>query len=209
MSITNYSELQTAVKNWLNRADLDNRIPEFIALAEHRINRQLYTKGNEGRATTSMVPGQQYYSLPDDFLQARNVQMSTASGVKALDYRTPAQMDWEYPSDASAEPMVFTIIGDEIQLKPVPGGTNTFELAYFKKLDPLSVSNTTNWLTANAPDLLLYGALLEAEPFLFNDQRVAVWNGLFDRAIGDINYQEQNGRYSGSQLNMRPDIYYP
>ena len=39
MAITTFSELKTAVANWLDRSDLTDRIPEFIALAEARHRR--------------------------------------------------------------------------------------------------------------------------------------------------------------------------
>ena len=202
MAISTYSELQTAIENWLDRSDISDRIPEFITLAEARIRRKLRVRGIEDRATTPLVSGQQYYSLPTDFLEARNVQISTTPIVH-LKYRTPQQMDYEYPYDTTGTPEVFTIIGDEIQVKPVPGVTANLEIAYFAKLDPLSGSNTTNWLTANAPDLLLYGSLIEAESFLVNDPRVPMWKSLYDEAMAEWNIESKHGRYSGSHMEMR------
>ena len=38
MAITTYAELQTAIGDWLNRADLDQKIPDFIRLAESTLN---------------------------------------------------------------------------------------------------------------------------------------------------------------------------
>ena len=54
MAISNYTELKTAVANWLDRDDLTDRIPEFIALAESRFNRLLRSKGG----------GNQFYHNP-------------------------------------------------------------------------------------------------------------------------------------------------
>lgn len=201
MAISTYSELKTAVENWLDRTDLTSRIPEFITLAEARIGRRLRSRGVEDRSTTAMVSGQEYYSLPTDFLEARNVQINT-NPVNVLKYRSPQQMDREYPSTSTGVPKVFTIIGEEIQLKPIPNSTDTLEIAYFKRLAALSDSNTTNWLTTNAPDLLLYGSLIEAEAYLVDDPRIAIWKAAFDESITEWNYQDDKGRHSGSVLQI-------
>jgi hypothetical protein len=202
MSLSTYAELQTAVASWLDRSDLTTNIPDFITLAEARIARRLRVRGVEERSTTPLVSGQQYYALPSDFLQARNVQINT-NPLNVLTYRTPEELDKEYPSDTSGTPAAFTIIGEEIQLKPIPSSGDTMEIAYFKRLPALSDSNTTNWLTANAPDLLLYGSLIEAEAFLVNDPRIELWRGAFNEAIDAWDAQEYKGRYSGSHLEIR------
>ena len=80
MAISTYSELKTAVSNWLNRSDLDLRIPEFIDLAEAGFNRMLRTRDQMTRSTTTAST--QYVTLPDDFLQARNVNITSTSTPK-------------------------------------------------------------------------------------------------------------------------------
>lgn len=65
---------------------------------------------------------------------------------------------------------------------PTPGEDYPIEIAYYQLAQLLDDSNQTNWLTENAPDLLLYAALLEATPFLKNDERIATWQNMYDRA---------------------------
>lgn len=204
MAIDSYSSLKTAIANWLDRTDLTDRIPEFIALAEARIGRTLRTRGVEERSYTLMVAGQQYYSLPNDFAECRNVQINT-NPVNHLKYRTPQQIDNDYPYNTTGKPRVYTIIGLEIELKPIPNSTDQLEIAYFQRLSALSDSNTTNWLTNNAPDLLLYGALIEAETYLINDPRLAIWKGAFDIAMTEWNTSDDKARHSGSALETRID----
>ena len=206
MSISTYSELQTAVANWLNRDTLTSRIPEFITLAEARIARKLRVTGMEARDTSiTTVAGTEYYTLPSDYLEMRNIQLNT-NPRQRLKYRTPEQLDTEYPTTTTGVPTIYTIIGTELQLRPIPAAANTLEIAYYKKLAALSSSNTTNWFTANAPDLLLYGALIEAEPFLYNDARIAIWKGLFDQSIAEWNLQADRARHSGSALVIRQEV---
>jgi len=202
MSITSYSELQTAVSNWLDRSDLTAIIPDFITLAETRIGRKLRVRAVEGRATTPMVAGQEYYSVPTDFLECRNIQINT-NPVNVLEYLTPEQMDKEYPSSATGVPAAFTVIGTEFQLKPIPNSTDNLEIDYYKKLSALSNSNTSNWLITHAPDLLLYGSLIEAEAYLVNDPRIPIWKAGFEQAMAEFNQQDQRGRHSGSHLSIK------
>jgi hypothetical protein len=202
MSITNYSELKTAVENWLDRSDLTDRIPEFIELAEYRIRRLLKSRGIEGRAYTPLVSGQEYYQLPSDYVSCRNIQINS-NPITKLEYRTPEQIDSEYPTSYTGTPAVFTIIGEEIQIKPIPNMTNNLEISYYKEVTALSDSNTTNWTITNAPELLLFGALIEAEAYLINDPRIPIWKSSFDEAMSFLNGRENQGRYSGSNLQIR------
>jgi hypothetical protein len=200
MAIDSYSTLQTAVDNWLDRGDLSARVPEFISLAEARIARKLRVRAVEERSTTPLVAAQEYYSLPTDFLRARSVKINS-NPVRVLQYKTPTQLSEVFPNSTVGDSCYYTIIGEEIQLKPSPNSTDTLEVAYFKKLPALSDSNTTNWLTANAPDLLLFGSLMEAEAYLVNDPRIGTWKGAFDTSMDEWNKQEERARFSGHALS--------
>lgn len=201
MAINNYSTLQTAVANWLDRSDLTSRIPEFITLAESRIARKLRVRAMETRSTANTVAGTQYYNLPTNFLEARNVQLNT-NPITTLVYRTPEQLDEEYPYTTAGQPCAFTIIGTQMQLRPVPNGVYQIEYTYFKRFTALATT-PTNWLTSNAPDLLLYGALIEAESYLVNDPRIAIWKAQYEQAIDEWNMSSAKGRHSGSHLEIR------
>ena len=203
MAISTYAELKAAITNWVDRDDLaDARLSEFIVLAEARIARKLRVRGVEERSTTPMISGQEYYSLPTDFLEARNVQINS-NPVNVLTYLTPEQLDVKYPSTTVGTPKNFTIIGEEIQLKPIPSSTTNLEIAYFQRLAALTDSNTTNWLTSNAPDLLLYGSLIEAELYLVNEEKASSWAKVFDVAMSEWTVQDGKGRHSGSALTMQ------
>ena len=210
MAISTYAELKTAISNWTDRTDLnDTRLSEFIALAEARIARRLRVRGVETRDTSiTLVAGTAYYTLPSDFVEARNIQVNS-DPVRVLRYLTPQQMDKMYPYVTNGTPAHYTIIGTEIQIKPTPNSGDTLEIAYFKKLSALSNSNTTNWLTTNAPDLLLYASLIEAELYLVNEEKASSWAKVFDVAMQEWNSQEDKGRHSGSSLASQTDTGTP
>ena len=201
MAISNYGELKTAVANWMDRDDLTARIPEFIALAEARFNRVLRIRAMESKQTASTVAGQQNLALPTNYIQMRNVQMNT-SPVTPMQYVTPEIFDRLYGGSATGTPKFYSIIANELQLGPTPDTVQTIEMLFYKKFDPLSADGDTNWVLTNAPDVYLYGALLEAEPFIMNDSRVQLWATAFQTAIVDIQEQDNKDRHSGSALRV-------
>jgi len=201
MSIANYSELNTAVANWLDRDDLTDRIPEFIALCEARFNRLLRIRAMEYKQTASTVSGQRNLALPTGFIQMRNLQIN-ASPIVPMQYVTPEIYDRLYGSTLTGTPQMYTIIADEIQLGPIPGSVLTIEMLFYKKFDALTAAATTNWMITNAPDVYLYGCLLEAEPFIMNDPRVQLWATAFKQAIADMQEQDNKDRHSGSALRV-------
>mgnify|MGYP003136349999 CR=1 FL=1 len=208
MAISTYSELKTAVANWINRDDLTDRIPEFIALAEARFNRMLRVSAMEGLYTADTVKAQRNYNLPPRYLQMRSLRLNRDPLV-VLTYLTPEMMDRVWAGSAVGIPKAYTIKANDIFLGPAPSSVYEMEMDYFRKFDALSTSNATNWVMINAPDVYLYGSLLEAEPFIMNDKRMALWAASFYKAIDDIQLQNDKDRYSGSEMRVMNTSGYP
>lgn len=198
MSITNYGELKTAVGNWLNRSDLTSFIPDFIAIGEHYINRDLRVRAMLARVTATTTANSAYLDLPTDFIEARNVQLNVTDKYP-LSYMTPEVMDSKY-SSSTGEPKFYTILGDEIQFAPIPDSAYTVEIAYFKQFTAQSSDGDSNWLHTNAKDLLLYSALIAAEPYLKNDARLGLWQTMYKSGIEQLNRMDKKARVSGSSL---------
>ena len=209
MALGTFTELKDSIADWLDRSDLTDRIPDFITLAEARINRDLRIRPMEVRSSMVTTSGQRYFNLPGGYLQMRNIQMNT-NPITPLEYITPEMLDRLYGSSTTGKPRAYTLIGDEIQLAPIPDSDYTVEMAFYEKFTPLgdgaSGTTTSNWLTLNAPDVLLYGALLEAEPFIKNDERVNLWINAYNSAITRIQDSNARDRHSGSAMRIR-NIY--
>jgi len=201
MAISNYTELKTAVANWLDRDDLADRIPEFIALAEARMNRVLRLRMMESKYTASTIASQRNYALPASYIQMRNFQLNT-SPITSLSYVSPEIYDRLWGGSQGGTPLFYTIIANELQLGPIPGSVITMEMLFYKKVSALSASNTTELMLTDNPDVYLYGALLEAEPFVMNDERIGVWAQGFEKAIVDLQEQDNKDRHSGSALRV-------
>ena len=75
-------------------------------------------------------------------------------------------------------------------------------MLYYKTFTALSDSATTNDMLTNNPNVYLYGTLLEAEPFIMNDQRIPVWLGAFAKAMAIIQNQDNKDRHSGSVMRV-------
>jgi hypothetical protein len=197
LSLSTYSGLQTAIINALHRADLSAAVPDFITLAEDKLNKRLRLRAMENRATASV--SSEYTALPTGFLSLRNIQLNT-DPVRRLEYATPEWVDATYKGQ-SGIPRFYTMIGGEIQLAPPPDGTYTVEIDYYKKLD--LAADLTNWLLTNAPRCYYYGALMEAAAYLVNDKRVPMWEQLLESAIREVEVADQKDVYPTTGMQMR------
>jgi len=195
----NYTELKTAIGDFLNRRDLTSVIPTFIQLAEADLNRTVRHRSMLARATASLDT--HFTSLPSDFVEAKNIQLNTEP-VTSLRYVTMEQAD-VLRTQTSGQPAYYTLVGETLEVVPPPDTDYTVELVYYKKLPSLSDSNLSNWLLASHPDVYLYGALMQSAPYLKNDERVAMWGSLYRQFVSDLNVSSDKAEVSGASLRMR------
>ena len=204
--ISTYEQLQTAVKNWSKRADLDALIPDFIRLSELRVNRNLRIRKMETRQQTGTVAGQAYYGLPAYYMQMRSFKLNTTP-LTDLDYLTPERMDTVWAGSHQGQPKAYTIVGDEIRLGPTPDSIYTMEMLFWQKPVSLSDSAPTNFMLTANPDALLYGALIELCSYSENDKGVMKWTQLFNEAVNAVQIEDDRDRASGGALQVRADQY--
>ena len=200
MALSTYDELKTSIANWADRDDLTNFIPDFIALTEARFNRALRLRSMEQKQIAMTVGGQSNYALPVNYLQMREFRLNNNPTV-SLTYVSPEIFEaWNL---GSGVPKFYTIIANEIRIGPTPAGVYEMEMLFWRKFPNLSPTVASNWMLLNAPDVYLYGALLELEPFIQNDARIAVWGSGYSKAIEDIQLQDDKDRHSGSALTVQ------
>ena len=202
MALTTYAELKTSVGDWLNRTDLATAISDFVSLAESQIERQLRTRQMIVRATASI--GTEYSAVPADFLETKSLKLNT-NPVTALQFDTVDALDSLSNTTylSSGKPLRFTIVGGQIRVLPIPDAEYTAELVYYAKLAKLSNANTTNWLLTQAPDVYLYGSLLQAAPYLQDDARISVWSSLYQAGLDQLQIADDRGSTSGGALMAR------
>jgi len=215
MAIGTYAELQTAVANWLDRGDLTERIKEFIDLAEARMNRVLRLQLMVNIDTTTLggaaalVAGTRDYALPSGYLQMIDFALTT-DPITPLSYITPENMNRMWAGSQLGIPRAYTILSNNssgtptptVRLGPSPAGAYTYSMMFYKKIEALGTGNTTEAMLTDNPDIYLYGALMEAEPFLMNDARVQLWATAYQEAVANLQEQDNKDRHSGSAMRV-------
>ena len=199
MALDTFSGLKTTIADYLNRDDLTSIIPSFISIAEAKFNRKLRVRQMVKRATATLDTA--FFAFPSDFLQAKEFQLNT-NPITYLEFITEKQGDLLRQDSfiASGQPKYYTIVGTQLEVIATPDSSYTGELTYYGKIPALSDSNTSNWLLAYAPDLYLYGALVEATPYLKDDERLGTWSTLYSNSLGDIEVADQRASVSSTPI---------
>lgn len=171
MALANYTDLQQALADWLNRADLTQQIPDFIKLAEGTLNSVIRSTYMVATTTVSVGSNIQRATVPVDFLEALYLQVA-ASPNSTLEQVDPAQLIVLRRARlrTAGTPRFFSVMGRNFEFAPVPSAVTSIEVTYYQKIPPLA-TNATNWLLTNNPEIYLYASLVHAAPFLMDDQR--------------------------------------
>ena len=199
MALDTFAGLKATIADYLNRDDLTAIIPSFITIAEAKFNRKLRTRQMIKRANGQIETA--FFAYPSDWLQAKEFQLNTNPIVR-LQFVTEAYGD-ELKANryvSIGQPAYYTITGTQLEFIPAPDSTYSAELTYYAKIPALSDANTSNWLLAYAPDLYLYGALMEAAPYLKDDERLPVWSQMYINSLGDIEVADQRASVSSTPL---------
>lgn len=184
MSLDTYTGLKASVASFLNKTNLTASIPDFIALAEAVMSREITSIGQVDNYADVEI-GEEGWRLP---CSADEIASVTYSG-NPLTYLSPDRVG----EVVSTNPGFYTVDGQVLRLAPT--GTVTIRLT--KSFCPLSDSVACNWLLREHPDVYLYGALLQAAPFLRDDDRIPVWRSFFVSAIDSINQREIRRQIGG------------
>lgn len=199
MSLTNYTDLQASVANFLHRTDLTAIIPDFITLAEIRINGDLDARLQDVKTTLSATSGVDNVALPTDIINIRHLSVATASPIVTMEYQSPDTLVTKHPFGTVGIPRAYSVIGTSAYMAPIPDVNYTLTLIYKGRVPSLSAAGTT-WLMTNYPHVYLYGALCESAPYLKDDARIPVWEAKYTEAIDTVNSQDW---YSGSTMRVR------
>ena len=199
-TITNYATLQSAIADYLNRADLTSQIQTFIQFCEADLNTRL--RSREMIVNATATSDGQFVALPPDWLEAIN--MMIVGGQSPLRYITPDEADTIIKAQTYTSTRFYSMTTGVIELVPPAVDDITIDMVYYGKIPALSDANTTNWLLTKAPDVYLYGALTHAAPFLMDDQRMPVFSQIYLARVQSLQDESQKALHSGSPLISRP-----
>lgn len=196
-----YTDLQAAVGNFLKRSDLYADIPTFIAMAEAKMNRRLRVRQMVTNATATI--SNEFELAPPNFLAPISLKLSdsTVLDCVALDVMAARKNREDYEP---GEPMAYSVAGTSFEFSPVPDTSYTAFLIYYAQINPLSLSNPSNWVLATFPDAYVYGALAHAAVFL-PENRGQTFAALFEDALGEIANVDQQDSF-GARLEPRASL---
>lgn len=193
-AVMTYTSLAADIESYLERTDTAtvDKIPTFIMLAEQVIASQIKFLGNLTVNESTMVQGTPVIAKPARWHKTVSMNV-TVAGVKSPVFLRKYEYLREYWPDATLQDVPSFYADYDYThwlVAPTPAAAYTFEVLYYERVQPLDVSNQTNWFTEYAPQALLYGSLLQAMPFLKNDERMAMWRAEYDLIINTLKTED-------------------
>lgn len=186
MSFENYGALKEEIRSFLwDRADIVERIPSFVKLAETEANRLLKTR--EMNATQRFTYSSDTTAIPCD---GGNIYSVTLNGddigpKRDLDYVSPEQFASIAPHGLDARPRFYTVQNGRIMFAPQGSAGATGVILYDGAFCPLKHDKDCNWLLHEHPDIYLCGALKWGKAWLISDDQD--WSTPFYGAIKAAN----------------------
>ena len=185
-----YTSLFNDISSYLERTDTATlaKIPTFIMLAEQTLASDIKFLGNLTVNQSNMVSGNPVITKPARWRKTVSMNV-TVDGVKQPVFlRTYEYMRQYWPDEAQED--VPKYYGDydytHWLVAPTPDAAYDFEVMYYEEVQPLDATNQTNWFTQYAPQAMLYGSLLQAMPFLKNDERMPMWRAEYDKIVAQL-----------------------
>ena len=171
------------------------QIPRLINLAERRIARELKIQGFIAVVSDTLVPGQSVYAKPDRWRDTVSINIGTGTSNAnrtALFTRVYEYLRSYWPNESlTATPLFYSDYDySHWLIAPTPDQAYPFEVLYYERIQPLDSSNQTNWFTIYAPQALLYGSLLQAMPYIKNDERMPMWQQNYDLIIQTLKSED-------------------
>ena len=201
-----YAELKTNIANYLNRSDLTSVIDSFIDSTEAEFNRRLRVKGMIKRATATLTG--QYLAVPTDWLEAINLQIDSGDFSPLFQQSIESMDVYRKANDnVTGQPIYFALVDDSIEFAPTPDGSYTVQLTYYGKIDALSDSNTSNFLSTGYSDVYLYGCLKHASIYLMEDERVPLFTAQFEKALEEMRLEQEKAEFAKGSLMQRRRTY--
>ena len=194
-AVMTYDSLVTTVRAYLERSDAATieKIPLFIMLAEQIIATQIKFLGNQAVALSNMTTGEAVIPKPARWHKTTSMNITVDGKRQPVLIRKYEYLRdyWPDPTQTDIPKYYCDYNWDHWFVAPTPDQDYQFEVLYYERLQPLDSSNQTNWLTEYAPQAMLYGTLLQAMPFLKNDDRIGTWQVMYQQAMDILTAEDK------------------
>jgi len=195
------ANLQSDIRDYTEVSDTvltDNILKNIIINSENTIIRSIPTDQNAHYATSSLVAGNKYVTIPDDLRSINYVQLKNSNNEQFyLEQRDPSFMAEYYSTPGTAAVDIPRYYGNWDEsfwlVAPTPDKTYEVTLAYNK--ENVSITNTTlptgapastngTYLSNKYQDLLLYSSLINTFGYLKGPQdMIQYYQGLYQNAL--------------------------
>ena len=209
-----FTSLQEDVRRYLERGGATDpivydQIPRLITLAERRIARELKIQGFQTVVHTTLQANLAVYPKPDRWRDTISMNVGTGAGNNThspIFTRSYEYVRSYWPNETETGTPIFYADYDYKHwiFAPTPDAAYPLEVLYYELPPLLDATNETNCLTEFAPNLILYGALVEATPFVKDDERVQLWQSYYDRALAALNGEDLQ-KIVDRSVNRRED----
>jgi hypothetical protein len=193
-SVMTYDSLVADISSYLERTDTAtlDKIPTFIMLAEQVIASQIKFLGNLTVNQSTMVQGSDVIAKPARWHKTVSMNVTVAGKKTPVFLRKYEYLREYWPDPTQEDVPAFYADYDYTHwlIAPTPASAYNFEVLYYERTQPLDSSNQTNWFTIYAPQAMLYGSLLQAMPFLKNDERMGMWKAEYDLIISTLKTED-------------------
>tara|TARA_B100000902_G_scaffold77250_1_gene82008 strand:+ start:1662 stop:2285 length:624 start_codon:yes stop_codon:yes gene_type:complete len=197
--MTTYATLVSDIKKFMedDGSEFADSIDTFIDITELKLSRELIVPAFRQRATSALSGNDPFITLPTDLVTLENLHLNESNVRSILLLRSDEFMIEFWPNrTATGSPRYYSYYDNTtLYVAPTPATNINVEISYRRRLPGLSGSNTTNWLSENAFDCLLYGCLVEASSFNRNDAMMQKYTALYQAAVQAVN-REGNMRLS-------------
>lgn len=181
MAIDSYVNLQAAIADWLNRSDLASVIPSFIELAEGELRKDPRTRRKRSIVFPVTADG---IALPADFYSLESWAHAGPTYFGPISTVGDDQIErLKLRVGETGAPRYVALLDGKARFAPAPDQTYTTEMTYWRTFERLGSGRLTNWLLQEAPHVYLYASLIQATPYLKDDERLPVWEAKLEAAL--------------------------
>lgn len=171
------------------------QLPNLVNLAERRLQRDIKVVGTISVVSSTMIDGTAVYAKPDRWRETVSMFAGVGTGNNTRKEIYPRAYEYcraFWPNQTTTgEPRFYADYDYQHWLiVPTPDEAYPYEILYNEQPPYLDDNTQTNWFTEYAPDALLYGSLMEAQPFLKNEEMIGVWKDFYTIAISAINGED-------------------
>lgn len=192
--VMTYNSLVENIQSYLERTDTAtlDKIPTFIMLAEQVIAAEIKFLGNLTVAESNMTANNPIIAKPARWHKTVSMNVTVDGQKYPVLLRKYEYLREYWPDETLAAAPEYYCDYDygNWLVAPTPDTAYDFEVLYYERVQPLDATNQTNWFTEYAPQALLYGSLLQAMPFLKNDDRIPMWQSQYTAIMNTLKSED-------------------